>query len=63
MDAPIFSEAGGRQDVTLLVVSLPTDLRRRAFATAYFLRLSPPPAPGEHEPDLLAGLDGIARMG
>jgi LmbE family N-acetylglucosaminyl deacetylase len=45
------------------LVSLPTDLRRRAFATAYFLRLSPPTAPGEHEPDLLSGLDGPARIG
>ena len=39
------------------MVSLPPELRRRAFATAYFLRLSPPSAPGEHEPDLLDGLD------
>ena len=39
------------------LVSLPTDLRRRAFATAYFLRLHPPVAPGEHELDLLDGLD------
>jgi hypothetical protein len=46
-----------------LLVSLPADLRRRAFATAYFLRLSPPSAPGEHEPDLLAGLDMPARIG
>ena len=38
-------------------VSLPADLRRRAFATAYFLRLHPPAAPGEHEPDLLDGLE------
>jgi len=44
------------------LVSLPADLRRRAFATAYFLRLSPPTAPGEHELDLLDGLDGTARM-
>ncbi len=35
---------------------LPEDLRRRAFVTAYFLRLDPPAAPGEHEPDLLDGL-------
>ena len=40
------------------LVSLPPELRRDAFATAYFLRLSPPSAPGEHEPDLLDGLDG-----
>ena len=39
------------------MVSLPTGLRRLAFATAYFLRLSPPSAAGEHEPDLLYGLD------
>ena len=39
------------------LVSLPPELRRLAFATAYFLRLSPPSAPGEHEPDLLDGLD------
>jgi hypothetical protein len=39
------------------LVSLPADLRRRAFATAYLLRLHPPATPGEHEPDLLAGMD------
>ena len=39
------------------LVSLPPELRRLAFATAYFLRLSPPSATGEHEPDLLDGLD------
>ena len=38
-------------------VSLPADLRRLAFATAYFVRLSPPCVPGEHEPDLLYCLD------
>ena len=38
-------------------VSLPTELRRVAFATAYFVRLSPPCGPAEHEPDLLHGLD------
>ena len=43
-------------------VSLPPDLRRLAFATAYFLRLSPPSAPGEHESDLLDGLDETFRM-
>ena len=37
-------------------VSLPPELRRLAFATAYFIRLSPPCAPGEHEPGLLHGL-------
>jgi mycothiol S-conjugate amidase len=36
---------------------LPSELRRLAFATAYFVRLSPPCAPGEHEPDLLYGLE------
>jgi len=45
------------------LVSLPADLRRRAFATAYFLRLYPPVAPGEHEQDLLDGLDVPAGMG
>jgi LmbE family N-acetylglucosaminyl deacetylase len=39
------------------MVSLPPELRRKAFATAYFVRLSPPSAVGEHEPDLLHGLD------
>jgi LmbE family N-acetylglucosaminyl deacetylase len=38
-------------------VAMPKDLRRRAFATSYFLRLDPPAAPGEYEPDLLHGLD------
>ena len=38
-------------------VRLPADLRRRAFSTAYFVRLDPPAVPGEHEPDLLHGLD------
>ena len=38
-------------------VSLPAELRRLAFATSYFVRLSPPCVPGEHEPDLLYGLD------
>ena len=38
-------------------VSLPEDLRRLAFATSYFVRLSPPSLAGEHEPDLLYGLD------
>jgi LmbE family N-acetylglucosaminyl deacetylase len=45
------------------VVSLPTDLRRRAFATTYFLRLSPHTASGEHEQDLLDGLDMTAGTG
>ena len=39
------------------MVRLPSELRRLAFATAYFIRLSPPSAPGEHEADLLDGLD------
>jgi mycothiol S-conjugate amidase len=37
-------------------VSLPPELRRRAFATAYFVRLHPPAASGEREQDLLDGL-------
>jgi hypothetical protein len=41
---------------------LHADLHRRAFATAYFLRLRSPSAPGEHEPDLLAGLNVMAEM-
>ena len=45
------------------LVSLPADLCRRAFATAYFLRLQPPAAPGEHEHDLLDGLDVTAGTG
>jgi len=40
---------------------LPADLRRRAFATAYFLRLHPPALPGEHEQDLLDGLHVSCR--
>ena len=40
-----------------LLVSLPPDLRQLAFATAYFVRLSPSCNWGEHEPDLLYGLD------
>ena len=39
------------------LVSLPPELRRLAFATAYFVRLSPSSAPSEHELDLLEGLD------
>lgn len=35
---------------------LPEDLRRRAFATAYFTRLHPTAEPGERENDLLDGL-------
>lgn len=45
------------------LVSLPEDLRRRAFSTAYFIRLTPPAVLGEHEPDLLHGLDMRAQMG
>ena len=37
-------------------VSLPPELRRLAFATAYFVRLYPPCVSGEREPDLLYGL-------
>ena len=35
---------------------LPAELYRRAFATAYCLRLHPPVAPGESEQDLFEGL-------
>jgi LmbE family N-acetylglucosaminyl deacetylase len=35
---------------------LPADLYRRAFATAYLIRLHPPAAPGEYEQDLFEGL-------
>jgi len=35
---------------------LPDDLYRRAFATTYCLRLHPPAASGEREPDLYSGL-------
>ena len=35
---------------------LPAALYRRAFATAYLLRLHPPAAPGEYEQDLFDGL-------
>jgi LmbE family N-acetylglucosaminyl deacetylase len=42
---------------------LPADLYRRAFATAYMLRLHPPAAPGEYEQDLFEGLDSEARTG
>ena len=37
------------------LVSLPPELRQLAFATAYFVRLFPPCALGEQEPDLLGG--------
>jgi hypothetical protein len=40
---------------------LPAELYRRAFATAYLLRLHPPAAPGEYEQDLFEGLDREAR--
>ena len=40
-----------------VLVSLPPELRRLAFATAYFVRLFPPWVLGEHEPDLLDGID------
>jgi LmbE family N-acetylglucosaminyl deacetylase len=35
---------------------LPVELYRRAFATAYLIRLHPPAAPGEYEQDLFDGL-------
>jgi hypothetical protein len=35
---------------------LPVDLHRRAFATAYFMRLHPTVTPGEKEQDLFDGL-------
>ena len=35
---------------------LPTELFRRAFATAYLIRLHPSAAPGEYEQDLFEGL-------
>jgi LmbE family N-acetylglucosaminyl deacetylase len=44
-------------------VRLPEDLRRRAFATAYFTRLYPPPRPGEHEHDLLSTLNPEDQSG
>jgi len=40
---------------------MPEGLRRRAFATAYFLRLHPEVVPGEREYDLLDGLDVTAN--
>jgi LmbE family N-acetylglucosaminyl deacetylase len=39
---------------------LPAELYRRAFATAYLLRLHPPAAPGEYEQDLFDGLHSSA---
>jgi LmbE family N-acetylglucosaminyl deacetylase len=42
---------------------LPAELYRRAFATAYCIRLHPPAAPGEYEQDLFDGLDLSARTG
>lgn len=39
---------------------LPAELYRRAFATAYLIRLHPPAAPGEREQDLFAGLPAEA---
>ena len=38
-------------------LKLPADLRRRAFATAYFVRMHPAVRNGERESDLLDGLD------
>src|SRR5262247_517024 len=42
---------------------LPAELYRRAFATAYCLRLHPPAVPGKSEQDLFEGLDMEARTG
>lgn len=36
---------------------LPDDLYRRAFATAYFMRLHPSAASGEREPDFYSGIE------
>ena len=44
------------------LVSLPPGLRRLAFATAYFVRLFPLCTLGEHELDLLDGLDETLGM-
>jgi LmbE family N-acetylglucosaminyl deacetylase len=38
-------------------VKMPAELRQRAFATSYFLRMHPPADPGEHDQHLLDGLD------
>ncbi|HWP29256.1 MAG TPA: GlcNAc-PI de-N-acetylase, partial [Chloroflexota bacterium] len=38
-------------------LTLPLHIRRIAFGTAYFVRLHPPPQPGEKDADLFAGLD------
>ncbi len=38
-------------------LQMPLDIRKVAFGTAYFVRLSPPPGPGEKDADLFAGLD------
>jgi hypothetical protein len=40
---------------------LPPELYRRAFATAYCLRLHPPAAPGEYEQDLFCRWQPIVR--
>jgi len=42
---------------------LPAELYRRAFATAYCVRLHPPAVPGKSEQDLFEGLDMEARTG
>jgi len=42
---------------------LPDELYRRAFATAYFVRLHPPAAAGEREPDLCSGLSLSGSQG
>lgn len=41
---------------TSMWARLPEELYRRAFATAYFMRLHPPAAPEERERDLCSGL-------
>jgi LmbE family N-acetylglucosaminyl deacetylase len=44
-------------------VRMPEELRRQAFATAYFVRMHPPALPGERQPDLLHGLDVAVGAG
>ena len=42
---------------------LPAELYRRAFATAYLIRLHPLAAPSEYEQDLFDGLPVEAKTG
>lgn len=42
---------------------LPPDIRRRAFATAYFKRMHPPAVIGERDEDLLHGLAEVSQVG